>query len=116
MITKTTINSNKNQIVQHQIKSVEAVAGKIRERTVTVSTVVKNWGHLIVSNDGPSADIRPSYAWVIVGLVFVISGSIANSQIQSGNFISFLFVGGLIAMPFWITLTDSGAEWFMQAG
>ncbi|WP_277541311.1 hypothetical protein [Haloarcula laminariae] len=68
-----------------------------------------------MSENGPSANIKPIYGWVIVISVFFMSGLIINSQIQSGNFLSFLVVGGIIAMPFWIILTDSGATWLMNA-
>jgi hypothetical protein len=69
-----------------------------------------------MTEDGNAANIRPAYAWIIVLSVFSTSGMITNSQIPSGNFLSFLFVGGLVAMPFWVVLTESGAEWAMKAG
>lgn len=71
-------------------------------------------GNKNTSDDTLSADIRPSYAWPIVISVFIIGGLFYALQSPSPDLIFFALVGGVAALPFWIILTESGAEWAME--
>ena len=112
MASKT---SSRPSLSRNNRRYARYAVGKIHRITTTAWIVVGNSEVLRMSEDGPSADIRPAYGWLITISAFLISGTIVNSQLQSGNFLSFLFVGGIVAMPFWVILTDSGAEWAMEA-
>ena len=67
-----------------------------------------------MSEEGMSADIRPTYAWGIVLSVFLISGLFFIVQAQSANLVSFVIVGMIVAFLPWIALTESGSQWFME--
>jgi hypothetical protein len=68
-----------------------------------------------MTEEGISADISPTYAWGIVLSVFLISGLAFTVQAQPANLVSSIIVGMVVASFPWIVLTESGAQWFMNA-
>lgn len=60
-----------------------------------------------------SADTDPLTSWGIVLFAFFVGGTASAVAISSSNFLSFLFFGCLVASPFWIIFTESGAKWYM---
>ncbi len=61
-----------------------------------------------------SANTDPVTSWGIVSGFFLLGGLGSTLLIDGGNFVSFILVGCLVASPFWIILTESGAEWYAK--
>lgn len=64
--------------------------------------------------EGLTSDNNPVVSWMIITIVFTIGGVGSLLLIPSSNFVVFVVIGIVIASPFWILLTESGAQWFMN--
>ncbi|GGI95000.1 hypothetical protein GCM10008995_01510 [Halobellus salinus] len=63
---------------------------------------------------GLTADNNPVVSWIIIVVFFTIGGVGSLLLVPNSNFVVFVVIGIVIASPFWILLTESGAQWFMN--
>lgn len=66
------------------------------------------------NDDTLSANTSLLTSWSIVIVAFLVGGLGSVFAIPSSNFLSFLFFGCIVASPFWILFTESGAEWYRK--
>lgn len=73
-----------------------------------------NYRHGDNDDDSLSANTGPLTSWAIVIGAFLVGGIGSVLVVPSSNFVSFLFVGCIVASPFWFLFTESGARWYMS--
>lgn len=70
--------------------------------------------HKNSEKEGLTADNNPVVSWIIIITAFIFGGVGSLLLVPSSNFVVFVVIGCVIASPFWILLTESGAQWFMN--
>jgi len=61
-----------------------------------------------------SANTDPATSWGIVIGFFLLGGLGSTLLLDGSNFVSFIITGCLVASPFWLIFTESGAEWGVE--